>query len=75
MPDQPADFFLGVKPRLFDPGPLQPGRVGQFGVVVIAHDIRQRRRSRAVRIDVRVRIDQNQLFEFSRATAFSSCRT
>ena len=60
---QPADLFLGGKPRLFDLLLRHPGRVGQLGVVVIAQDVGQRRGSRLQRVDVRVRIDQDERIE------------
>ena len=34
-----------------------PGRVGQFGIVVIAEDLLEMARGRPVRVDVRVRVE------------------
>ncbi len=56
--DQATDLLLRVQAWLFDPRTRHAGRMGQLGVVVIAQNVGQSRRSRRVRVDVRVRIDQ-----------------
>ena len=43
---------------LAERGLAHPGRVGQFGVVVVAEDVVERLRHRAERVDVRMRVDE-----------------
>ena len=62
--DQPADFLFRIEPRLFDARLGHAGRVGQLGVVMIAEHIGQRLRGWRVRIDVRMRIDEDQPIQF-----------
>ena len=61
--DQATDFFLRIQVGRFDLAALEAGRMGQFGVIVIPHDVGQRLRRRRMGIDVRVRIDQRDRFE------------
>ena len=64
MRDQSPHFFARIEIRHFDVLLGHAGRVGQFRVVVIAQDVRQRAGCRLMRIDVRMRIDQHDRIEF-----------
>ena len=67
---EPADQFTRLQPRFLDLFAWKPGRVRQFGVIVISENIRERLGRRRVRVDVRVRVNQRQLFEFIEQPAF-----
>ncbi len=56
--DEPSDQFTRGERRVLDPRLRHPRGVRQFGVVVIAQQIRQGARSGRVRVDVRVGVDQ-----------------
>ncbi len=61
---KPADFFFGVEAGFFDLGPRHASRMNQFGVIVVAEDIRERLRGSRLRLDVRMRVDQANRIEF-----------
>ena len=64
MGDQTRHLLTRRQTRLLDVGFRHAGRVGQFRVIVIAQDIGERRRGGSMRIDVRVRIDEDQRIQF-----------
>ena len=63
--DDPRDPRLRLEPRSLDRFPRHPGRMDQFGVVVVAEDVGQCARGRGERIDVRVRIDERRRGELA----------
>ena len=63
--NDPRDPRLLVEPRPLDRFPRRPGRMHQFGVVVVAENVGQRLRRRGVRIDVGMRVDERRLGEFT----------
>ena len=66
--DEPSHFFAGRDPRLFNAALRQSRGMGQLGVVVVTHDVRERLRRRGMRIDMGVRIDQNERFDLFQKT-------
>ena len=54
-----------VERRPLDRFPRRSGRMDQFGVVVVAENVGQRSRRRGEGIDVRMRVDERRLGEFT----------
>ena len=54
-----VNLFFGADARLFDVFARHAGRVGEFGIIVIAEDVSQRFAGWTVRIDMCVRVDEN----------------